>query len=242
MGANAQTTVPTFTAGEVLTAAQMNNSARTGVPVFADTTARDAGFGGTGEKVLAEGQLCYLESTNVVQYYDGSTWSTVGPSSSGLVRLTGPTTFTSVTSIAFPNDTFTTTYRFHKVMLAIRADSTPSDLSLQFRNNSGAQNAAQYYGAITGLIYTGGAADNLSSAATSAAIGSVGTNGGSYDITVAEAADSNRWGTVLLTSFGNDRGRSGGLIYAQQVASTGLVFTGTTNVTGSYTVYGMAES
>jgi hypothetical protein len=78
MGANAQTTVPTFTAGQVLTAAQMNNSARTGVPVFADTTARDAAFGGAGEKTLAEGQLCYLESTNKVQYYDGSAWANIG--------------------------------------------------------------------------------------------------------------------------------------------------------------------
>lgn len=79
MGANAQTTVPTFTAAQVLTADQMNQSARTGVPVFADTTARDAGFGGAGEKTLAEGQLCYLESTDVVQYYTGSAWATVGP-------------------------------------------------------------------------------------------------------------------------------------------------------------------
>lgn len=74
MGANAQTSVPTFTAGDVLTAANMNISARTGVPVFADTTARDAGFGGTGEKTLAEGQTCYLESTNAFQVYDGTNW------------------------------------------------------------------------------------------------------------------------------------------------------------------------
>jgi hypothetical protein len=78
MGANAQTTVPTFTAGQVLTAAQQNASARTGVPVFADTTARDAAFGGTGEKTLAEGQLCYLEDTNKVQYYDGAAWANLG--------------------------------------------------------------------------------------------------------------------------------------------------------------------
>jgi hypothetical protein len=78
MGANAQTTVPTFTAGQVLTAAQLNNSARTGVPVFAGTSERDAGFGGSGEKVLAEGQLCYLESTNKVQYYDGAAWANLG--------------------------------------------------------------------------------------------------------------------------------------------------------------------
>lgn len=78
MGANAQTTVPTFTAGQVLTAAQLNESARTGVPVFAGTSERDAAFGGSGEKTLAEGQLCYLESTNKVQYYDGSAWANLG--------------------------------------------------------------------------------------------------------------------------------------------------------------------
>ena len=78
MGANAQTSVPTFTAAQVLTAAQMNESARTGVPVFADATARDAAFGGTGEKTLAEGQLCVLEDTNKVQYYDGSSWANLG--------------------------------------------------------------------------------------------------------------------------------------------------------------------
>jgi hypothetical protein len=56
----------------------MNQSARTGVPVFADTTARDAAFGGSGEKTLAEGQLCYLEDTNKVMFYDGSAWANLG--------------------------------------------------------------------------------------------------------------------------------------------------------------------
>jgi hypothetical protein len=78
MGVNQQTSVPAFTSGQVLTA-QQQTEINTGVPVFADSTARDAGFGGAGEKVLAEGQLCYLESTNVVQYYDGSNWATLGP-------------------------------------------------------------------------------------------------------------------------------------------------------------------
>jgi hypothetical protein len=77
MGANAQTTVPTFTAGQVLTAAQMNQ-VNTGVPVFADSSARDAAFGGTGEKTLALGQLCFLESTSKVQFYDGTSWLNLG--------------------------------------------------------------------------------------------------------------------------------------------------------------------
>jgi len=76
MGANAQTSVPDFTAGQVLTAAQMTQ-VNTGIPVFASSTERDAAFGGTGEKTLAEGQMAYLEDTNATQYYDGSAWSAV---------------------------------------------------------------------------------------------------------------------------------------------------------------------
>ena len=81
---NEQTTVPLFVASEVLTAADMNLSAGTGVPVFSNSTTRDAGFGGAGEKVLAEGQLCYLSDSNIVQYYSGSAWATVGPTASAV--------------------------------------------------------------------------------------------------------------------------------------------------------------
>ena len=75
MGANAQTSVWTFTSGQILTAAQMNDTARTGVPVFATTTTRDAGFGGTGEKTLAEGQVCYVEAApKKLMIYNGTSW------------------------------------------------------------------------------------------------------------------------------------------------------------------------
>ena len=47
MGANAVTSVYDFTAGQILTAAQMDQ-VNCGVPVFATTTTRDAAFGGTG--------------------------------------------------------------------------------------------------------------------------------------------------------------------------------------------------
>jgi hypothetical protein len=77
MGLNAQTAVPVFTAGQVLTALQQTQI-NTGIPVFANTSARDAAFGGTGEKTLAEGQFAYLEDTNVTQFYDGAAWQSVG--------------------------------------------------------------------------------------------------------------------------------------------------------------------
>ena len=77
MGVNAQTSVPAFTAGQVLTAAEMTQ-VNTGIPVFATTTTRDAAFGGAGEKVLAQGQYAYIEATSALMVYSGSAWSAVG--------------------------------------------------------------------------------------------------------------------------------------------------------------------
>jgi len=77
MGANAQTAVPAFTAGQVLTAAQQTQI-NTGIPVFATSTTRDAAFGGAGEKTLAEGQFAYLEDSNTTQFYDGTSWTALG--------------------------------------------------------------------------------------------------------------------------------------------------------------------
>jgi hypothetical protein len=76
MGANAQTSVPTFVASQVLTAAQVNQI-NTGVPVFADSTARTNAFGGSGEKVLAQGQLSYLESDGKIYVYNGTSWVSI---------------------------------------------------------------------------------------------------------------------------------------------------------------------
>ena len=98
--ANTQTAVPLFVANAVLTAAQQNISAGTGVPVFATTVTRDAAFGGSN-KTLAEGQLCYLESTNVVQYYDGAAWATVGPNTPASYQYAQVLTLQSTTSTSY---------------------------------------------------------------------------------------------------------------------------------------------
>jgi hypothetical protein len=102
MGANAQTSVPAFTSGQVLTAAQVTGI-NTGIPVFASSTERDAAFGGTGEKTLAEGQMAYLEDTNATQYYDGSSWAAVGQAGGKILQVVRATDSTdrSTTSTSF---------------------------------------------------------------------------------------------------------------------------------------------
>jgi len=47
------------------------------VGVYADSSARDAAFGGAGEPTLAEGMVCFLNDTNVLQIYNGSAWVAV---------------------------------------------------------------------------------------------------------------------------------------------------------------------
>jgi len=114
MGANAATSVPGYVSGEVLTAARLNVT-NSGAPVFADTSARDAAFGGTGEKTLAEGQLCYLEDSDVVQYYDGSSWATVGPATAGSFVRVGGSSFSAVGSVAY-DGIFSATYRNYVII------------------------------------------------------------------------------------------------------------------------------
>ncbi len=64
-----------FVQGEILTAAQTNVYLMDqAVTVFATAAARDAAFGGAGEPTLSEGRICYLESTNLIQFYDGAAW------------------------------------------------------------------------------------------------------------------------------------------------------------------------
>jgi hypothetical protein len=138
MGLNSTTFVPAYTSGEVLTAADLTVT-NSGVPVFADTTARDAGFGGTGEKVLAEGQLAYLEDSNVVQYYDGASWATVGPS--GGMTLISTTTLTgaSVSLSAIPGT-------FKNLQLVVRNFLPATDNKMFTIRVNGDSNANRHKG------------------------------------------------------------------------------------------------
>lgn len=62
-------------AGDVVTAANLQQYVQDQVvAVYANSTARDAAYGGAGEATLAEGMMCFLKDTDTVQYYDGSAW------------------------------------------------------------------------------------------------------------------------------------------------------------------------
>jgi len=162
MGANAQTSVPDFTAGQILTAAQMTE-VNTGIPVFADSSARDAAFGGTGEKTLAEGQYAYLEDTNVTQFYDGASWEPVG--ASGLVYLTGAT-ITAQTTFSLPNDTFTSDYRNYKFVFQTTSNAAAQTVTMRLRTSGTDNTGATYTYANSGANDSGATANEGSTGTT----------------------------------------------------------------------------
>ena len=147
MGANAVTTVPVYTAGEVLTAANMNIT-NSGIPVFATTVTRDAAFGGAGEKTLAEGQFAYIEATNTTQYYDGAAWQSVGVAP-GLVLIKTQTIGTTVASVAVTS-AFSSTYDNYKIQINGGVGTADTELQLQLGATTTGYYSSLNYGTYAG--------------------------------------------------------------------------------------------
>ena len=140
MGINATTSVPVYTSGDVLTAANLNIT-NSGIPVFATTVTRDAAFGGTGEKTLAEGQYAYIEASNATQYYDGSTWQTLASTPGMVLVSTGSTSAAVALSL---DNVFTSTYRNYKLFIDGVTSADDIDVPLKFRAG-GATNSNSNY-------------------------------------------------------------------------------------------------
>jgi hypothetical protein len=244
MGANATTSVPVYASGEVLTAADLNIT-NSGIPVFADATARNNGFGGTGEKVLAEGQYAYLEDTNSTQFYDGAAWQTVGQTP-GMVRV-GGASFSAVAGVEFANDTFTNTYKYYFVSFNVTSSNASQAVALRVRNNSGPVTGSNYTGQAYTIRSNGTLTTGNTNSATSQTIGyssSVATAFGLYVSNPTSATiRTNWWGQASARdSAGDIAATTIAGQYTVEEAHTGLNFFVAGTMTGNYNIYGLAES
>jgi hypothetical protein len=224
MGANAQTSVPTFTAGEVLTAANMNISARTGIPVFATSTTRDAAFGGTGEKTLAEGQFAYLEDSNTTQYYDGAAWQAVG-GASGLTLISATTIGTTVASVTV-SSAFSATYDNYRI--TVNGGSGSAEANLNFTLGS---TATGYYWSYAGVEWSGTTAFGGGANQTSFFAGSAQTAGIFLNMDIFNPFLSDE--TIINTRYVNLKTATTG---------TSLSIGGFVNNTTSYTAFTLTPS
>jgi hypothetical protein len=252
MGANATTSVPSYVAGEVLTAADLTVT-NSGIPVFADSTARTNAFGGTGEKTLAEGQYAYLEDDDKTYVYDGASWVQVG--GAGLFFVTGAT-FSTVTSVSLPQGTFSSTYDNYKVIFQLSAVTTGITITGRYRTTGTDNSTARYYQASAGF-QSSNAADNLAQATqTSFAFGSLVTTmtNAAFVLNIDFYEPNINRNEKLATGskiFHNDSATYSaqhlGLVFdnngtAFQADSFSFISGTASSMTGSYQVYGYAKS
>ena len=221
MGANAQTAVPVFTAGQVLTAAQVTQI-NTGIPVFATTTTRDAAFGGAGEKTLAQGQTCYIESSSTYQTYNGSSWVTFG-TSSGLTLVTAQTIGSAVSSVTV-NGAFSSLYENYKITVSGGVASTFIGLRLTL-------------GATASDYYSGGV--DMTPAGVTSAIGQSNTafwnfGGGTVNALNGQAEILQPFATKTTTYYSDHAFNATG--------SSGSLSNGFLNNTTSYTAFTLTPS
>jgi len=158
MGANATTSVPVYASGEVLTAANLNIT-NSGIPVFATTVTRDAAFGGTGEKTLAQGQTCYIEATSTYQTYNGSAWVTFP---NGLTLIKTQTVGSAVASVAV-TDTFSSTYDNYLITMIGGTISASGSVALQLGASTTGYYGALVFANLAGTV-TGSGQNNTASA------------------------------------------------------------------------------
>ena len=188
-----------FTAGQVLTAAQVDDYLmRQTVMVFDDATARTTALSG----VLTEGMVTFLKDTDSTEYYDGSAWQSIsnpgditavtagyglaGGGSTGDVTLTASTALTSSTA---------TTYTL---------GSADAGIYLQFTNDITLtiSTATDFGVGQQVTILTDGTANNfttdgatMQSAGTSTTSGTV-TNGGAYEAVSILCTDTDTYRVI----------------------------------------------
>jgi hypothetical protein len=240
MGANAQTAVPAFTAGQVLTAEQMTE-VNTGIPVFADSAARDAAFGGSGEKVLAEGQFAFLEDSNTTQFYDGAAWKPVGVAP-GLVLIKTQTIGTTVASVNV-TDAFSSTYENYKIIVSGGAPSTDCYLRMTLGASVTGYYEMMIFAAFaTGTIQSGptnnGSRWSYTGDAESGQVINMNT-----DLLGPQLAKYTRYGTNISYQTGTGSGVSSG-VHKVATAYTDFTITPSTGTLtgGTIFVYGYAKS
>ena len=136
----------TFTAGEVLTASNVQNFLQDqAVMVFAGTAARSSAIGTAN---FEEGMLTYLTDVDKLQVYTGATFADVYPAAASTQGLTliNTTSFSGVSSQSFGSDAspiFSSTYTNYKIVFDGEASGQVS-VRMRLRANTTDASGSNY--------------------------------------------------------------------------------------------------
>ena len=243
MGANATTFVPAYASGEVLTAANLSVT-NSGIPVFATTVTRDASFGGTGEKTLAEGQFAYIEATNTTQYYDGAAWQAVG-TTPGLVCVKAETTFSGASSVT-ADSVFTSTYTNYVIKFRYTTNNTVQP-SFKLRASGTSASTNYNYQYINGNASSVSAAGATAQTSANFALYSNGDykSAATLELFSPQIAEATNFTSLNAWSPGSYSGLNAYYAgnHSTATAYDGIEFlVSAGTMTGAYTIYGYSKA
>ena len=137
-----------FTAGDVLTAADVNDYLmEQAVMVFDDAAARDTAIGTAN---FNEGMTSYNKDTAQLELYDGTDWVNISPASdTGLIHIKTES-FSAVTAVSV-NDVFSADYQNYRVIFSGGVASGNPNLEFRYRV-AGSDNSTSAYDNRSGQV------------------------------------------------------------------------------------------
>jgi hypothetical protein len=150
-----------FTAGEVLTASNVQNYLQDqAVMVFGGTAARSSAIGTAN---FEEGMLTYLTDVDKLQVYTGAAFADVYPAAATNQGLTliNTTSFSGVASVSLPADSFTTTYDTYILYAKFTAMTADSAIFVRLRKAGTDATGNNYYFSSRGYTAAGVSFDSV---------------------------------------------------------------------------------
>jgi hypothetical protein len=229
----------TFTAGEVLTASNVQNYLQDqAVMVFGGTAARSSAIGTAN---FEEGMLTYLTDVDKLQVYTGATFADVYPAAASTQGLTliNTTSFSAVAGFSLAANSFTTTYDNYRLTIKYTPSTDITPMRLRLRASGSDLTAASYGDNPFTTSATTAVAQGVSQ--TSARVVNLSTTDEAIidlDIyTPASASLKTHW--VGSSQRGGTSGdRFFGAYTVATSADSLTIYPNTGTITGSYSLYG----
>jgi hypothetical protein len=223
----------TFTAGEVLTASNVQNYLMDqSVMVFGGSAARSSAIGTAN---FEEGMVSYLTDTDKVEAYNGTDWVSVAPTTSQCLTLINTTSFSAVASQSV-NDVFSATY--DEYLLKVVAECSGSTvLNLRFRV-SGADDTSSLYDTQRLRQVSTTVSGEQSLTANLAGLNIANTQNLYLDVSITRPFNATVTTYKSFNANGANQTIAGG-IHNSSTSFTGFtVFPAAGTMTGSVSVYG----
>jgi hypothetical protein len=232
----------TFTAGEVLTASNVQNYLMDqSVMTFGGSATRSSAIGTAN---FEEGMVSYLTDTDKLEVYNGTNWVSVAPTTSTPMGvLINSTSFSGVSSASFAADTFTTTYDNYRIIVRLTSSSSTGYLQMRLRS-AGTDNTTSNYDSQAIGRQSGGVTSTFESANDTiwyvVAKGAGDLTAVGMDLFSPKASNFTLFATSSqgIGAANSSNFAAGGTFKASTSFDSATLISSAGTITGTYSIYG----